>query len=266
MRTVAAARWLVLFALVSIPVSHLAARHLAPRQNSQPSVQEVVKAVESRYHSSRTLKAVFLERYNEGRLTTRVESGTAYFSRPGRMRWEYESPEEELFLSDGKTTWFYVPSEHTVSRVSVKESSDWRTPLALLTGKASLNRYCKRIDFGDPPHDTPTNVTLRCVPVGTPDPGKAANGGKNASPRIQTDADQALSPDAGGQIQSVLLEVDPRTGWLAAVTIRQSGGIQLEFRFGKWEGNVEVPESMFHFVAPKGVAIVDGDNTGTTTH
>jgi outer membrane lipoprotein carrier protein len=232
----------------------------APRQNSHPSVQDVVKTVEARYHSSHTLKAIFLERYNEGRLTARVESGTAYFSRPGRMRWEYESPEQKLFLTDGKTTWFYVPADHTVSRISMKESSDWRTPLSLLTGKASLNRYCKSIDFGDPPNDAPGNVTLRCVPSGSSDATK------DTRPNNQNNADQALSPDAGGQIQLVILEVDPQTGWLASVTIRQAGGIQMEYRFGKWEGNVEVPETMFHFVAPKGVAIVNGDATGPQQH
>jgi len=253
MRKFLPALYLILCALIAFVASSVAAQ----RQNSHPSVQDVVKVVEARYHSSHTFKAIFLERYNEGRLTARVESGTAYFSRPGRMRWEYESPEEKLFLTDGKTTWFYVPADHTVSRISMKESSDWHTPLALLTGKASLMRYCKRIDFGDPPHDSPGNVTLRCVPVGSPD----ATG--KSHPRSQSADDQALSPDSGGQIQVVLLEVDPQTGWLASVTIRQAGGIQMEYRFGKWEGNVEVPETMFHFVAPKGVAIVNGDAPGS---
>jgi len=248
--------YLLLCTLISIVASPAA----TPQRRTQADVQDVVKLVELRYHSSHTLKAIFLERYNEGRLIARVESGTAYFSRPGRMRWEYESPEEKLFLTDGKTTWFYVPADHTVSRISMKESSDWRTPLALLTGKASLNRYCKRIEFGDPPHDAPNNVALRCMPAGTPD------GSKHIQSNDKSDASQALSPDAGGQIQLVLLEVDPQTGWLASVTVRQAGGVQLEYSFGKWEGDVEVPETMFHFVAPKGVAIVNGDSTGTPLH
>ena len=247
---------LVFCAAIAIVASPAA----APRQASHPTVQDLVKVVEARYHSSHTLKAIFLERYNEGRHTARVESGTAYFSRPGRMRWEYESPEQKLFLTDGKTTWFYVPADHTVSRISMKESNDWRTPLALLTGKASLNRYCKRIEFGDPPHDTPGNVTLRCIPAGSTDATK------KPQPNDKDDASQALSPDAGGQIQIVLLEVDPQTGWLSSVVIRQAGGIQMEYRFGKWEGNLEVPETMFHFIAPKGVAIVEGDAPGTTAH
>ena len=55
-------------------------------------VSRIVRALEDRYHSANTLKAVFLERYSEGGRVVRVESGTVYFSRPGRMRWEYESP------------------------------------------------------------------------------------------------------------------------------------------------------------------------------
>jgi outer membrane lipoprotein carrier protein len=260
MRPLVFFRTVVFSALIGTSALFLTVPSAFTHQNSQPNVRDVVKTVETRYHSSHTLKAVFLERYNEGRLTTRVESGTAYFSRPGRMRWEYESPEEKLFLTDGKTTWFYVPADHTVSRISMKESSDWRTPLSLLTGKANLTKYCKRIDFGDPPHDTPGNVILRCVPAGAPEAAnKARTGNQGAS-------DQALSPDAGGQVQVVLLEVDPRTGWLSSVIIRQSGGLQIEYRFGRWEANVEVPETMFHFVAPKGVAIVNGDAPGTPLH
>lgn len=260
MRPLEFSRTIVFSALIATGALFLTAPSAYPRQNLQPDVRDVVNSVESRYHSSHTLKAVFLERYNEGRLTTRVESGTAYFSRPGRMRWEYESPEEKLFLTDGKTTWFYVPADHTVSRISMKESSDWRTPLSLLTGKANLTKYCKRIEFGDPPHDNPGNVTLRCVPAGSP---QAPNKARAAD---QSGSDQALSPDTGGQVQVVLLEVDPRTGWLASVIIRQSGGVQIEYRFGRWEANVEVPETMFHFVAPKGVAIVNGDAPGTPLH
>ena len=114
---------------------------------STGDVQAVVRALEAHYHSAVSLKAAFLERYSEDGKVVRVESGTAYFSRPGRMRWEYESPETKLFVADGKTAWFYVPADRTVSRARMKESADWRTPLALLTGKAKLSRLCGRIEL-----------------------------------------------------------------------------------------------------------------------
>jgi hypothetical protein len=34
----------------------------------------------------------------------------------------------------------------------------------------------------------------------------------------------------------------------------------MEYRFGRWQENMDLPDSMFQFVAPKGVAIVDGNS------
>jgi outer membrane lipoprotein carrier protein len=223
-----------------------------PQPSDPRNIQNVIRIVEARYHSSKTLKAMFLERYTEGRLTARVESGTAYFSRPGRMRWEYESPEEKLFLADGKMAWFYVPADHTVTRAPMKESNDWRTPLSLLTGKTNLARFCKHIELAPTPSGSASDVTLRCLVAGAPDRGGAADNGQG-----QSDQSEALVPGEAGQIRDVLLEVDPETGWLTSVTIEQVGGVEMQFQFGRWEANVALPETMFRFLPPKGVAIVD---------
>lgn len=215
---------------------------------------QVAHALEAHYHGAKTLKAVFLERYSEGRNSVRAESGTAYFSRPGRMRWEYEQPESKLFLSDGRTVWFYVPSDHTVTRAPVKESTDWRTPLALLTGKADLGKLCSKIELApNPAGAKPGDLTLRCTPRGS-EGNTAARSGSSAQP---------LTPGSGGEIQEILLEVDPNTSWLSAVLIRQSGGVELEYSFGNWQENLPLAEVLFHFAAPKGVAIVDADSPGS---
>ena len=86
------------------------------------------------------------------------------------MRWEYDSPEKKLFLVDGKTTWFYVPYDHTVTKAPVKESSDWRTPLALLTGKADLSRLCSQIDVIAQKGIPAGHAVLRCLPKGSEGP------------------------------------------------------------------------------------------------
>src|SRR5438046_2397806 len=116
----------------------------------QPSItatQNLVIKLEARYRSARTLRATFIERYTENGRVVRTEAGIAYFRRPGKMRWEYQSPEKNLFLVDGKSAWFYVPADHTVTRVPAKQSTDWRTPLALLAGEMKLSRICARVDF-----------------------------------------------------------------------------------------------------------------------
>src|SRR5271154_3957255 len=122
---------------------------LQANSGANSDAKAVARALESRYARAHTLKAAFFERYSDGNGAAQSESGTVYFSRPGRMRWDYESPEQKLFLVDGTNVWFYVPADRTASRAKMKESSDWRTPIALLAGKADLSRLCRTIEIVD---------------------------------------------------------------------------------------------------------------------
>src|SRR5215471_18651412 len=119
---------------------------LATAMSVAPDTKAIVSLLEARYRA-RTLQATFLETYSENGRTVRAESGTVYFRRPGKMRWEYEAPEKDLFLVDGKTAWFYVPADHTVTRVPAKQSTDFRTPMALLAGEMKISRICARVEL-----------------------------------------------------------------------------------------------------------------------
>src|SRR5258708_7572415 len=125
---------------------------------------ELASRMEARYGSAKTLQATFLERYAENGSVLRTEAGTAYFRRPGKMRWEYERPEKDLFLVDGKTAWFYVPADHTVTRVPAKQSGDLRTPLALLAGQMKVSRICSRVEIADTEKPLrERDAVLRCL-------------------------------------------------------------------------------------------------------
>jgi outer membrane lipoprotein carrier protein len=196
------------------------------------------------------LQATFLERYTENEQVVRTEAGTAYFRRPGKMRWEYEAPEKDLFLVDGKTAWFYVPSDHTVTRVPAKQSADWRTPLALLAGEMKVSRVCARVEVAKSEKATREgNVVLRCQVRGAP--------ADRAVPQEQ----RQETPGApnGGQGDTVFFEIEAGTGELARLLVRQSGGVQVEFRFENWHMNPTVPDSLFRFDVPLGVTIVNGE-------
>jgi outer membrane lipoprotein carrier protein len=236
-------------ALCVLPLG-LAAPAIPAQADIPGSAKKIAKLLEDHYRHAQTLRAIFLERYSEGPRDAHLESGTVYFQRPGRMRWEYESPEMKLFVADGKTIWFYVPADHTVTRAPVKENADWRTPLALLTGQANLQRLCSKVELADHPLGlTPGHAVLRCLPKGEPHTKVSAG---NSAP------DDSTELPGAGEFTEVLIEVDSASGELARVTIRQRGGIQLEYRFGDWHENLPLPEEMFHFHAPPGVAVVDG--------
>ena len=197
------------------------------------SADAVRRALEARYWHVTTLKAVFLERYSEAGRNTRIESGTVSFRRPGKMRWEYDSPEHKLFVSDGKTVWFYVPGDKTAMRAAVKESSDWRMPFALLTRDPSLDKLCSNVTI-QPEADSraPGQALLRCAPK-----------------------------DRTAGITDVLIGVDSQTGDIQQVVVRQPAGVQIEFTFADWKLNPPLPDSEFRFAVPAGVAIVEGPDS-----
>jgi outer membrane lipoprotein carrier protein len=196
------------------------------------------------YRGARTLQVAFLERYSENGHILRTEAGVAYFRRPGKMRWEYESPEKNLFLVDGKSAWFYVPADHTVTRVPAKQSTDWRTPLALLAGEMKLSRICARVELARaerPEQDG--DVLLSCLLKGSE--SKAAQAAENDAAHAKSDL--------------VILEVKQDTSELVRILVRGSGGVDLEFKFKDWRFDPAVPDSFFRFAVPPGVAIVNGE-------
>src|SRR5260370_10119928 len=155
-----------------------------PPEHTSPTVSSLVHRFESAYRSSKTLQANFLETYFDSGKVVRSEAGVAYFAKPGKMRWEYESPEPNLYLVDGKWSWFYVPADHTVTRTRAKQSSDSRTPLALLAGEMKVSRLCKTVILDRSSRSIDAQgVVLRChlrgsdesVPP-TPDSAPAAHG------------------------------------------------------------------------------------------
>jgi outer membrane lipoprotein carrier protein len=219
-------------------------------EKNPKDARQVARAMEAHYHRATTLKAHFFEKYSDGNGGVSAESGTVYFSKPGRMRWEYQSPEEKLFIVDGANVWFYIPADRTASRAKIGASSDWRTPLAFLMGKSDFDRLCRSMQIVDTAHAHEASSDDHTV--------NAGDTLLRCAPRLSSDA-----PDQ--QIIEVLLEADSEDR-LVRVVIRQPGKLETEFRFGGWEENIPIPEAKFHFVPPPGVAIVDESTLAGALH
>lgn len=213
---------------------------------AQETASDLVSRFESSYRHAKTLQATFLERYIENGRQVRSEAGVAYFSKPGKMRWEYESPEHNLFVIDGRWSWFYVPADHTVTRIRAKESADWRTPLALLAGEVKVSHICAHVNLEQKQATHPGGAVLKCSLR-----AKQAQGDRKSADLLPSEA----SPTA----DTILFEIDAQNGELLRIEATDPGGVQIEFRFANWRFNPDLERSMFQFAPPKGVAIVDGE-------
>jgi outer membrane lipoprotein carrier protein len=202
---------------------------LAASSAGAGDIKTVAAAVDAHYNHLRSLEAEFTEVYR-GSGMERTESGTLWLKKPGKMRWEYRSPREKLFVSDGKDAWFYVPGDRQARKESAKKLEDIRSPLAFLLGKTKLEKELKGLSLA--PDVLPLqagNVVLRGVPQGLSD-----------------------------QVNEVVLEVTPEHR-LSRIVLQDVDGASTEYRFTSQKEDVVVADGQFGFTPPAGTEVVEGE-------
>ena len=202
---------------------------LSARGYALPDVHAVAQAVDAHYNHLHSLEADFVEIY-QGSGIQRSESGTLWLKKPGKMRWEYRSPEEKLFVTDGDQAWLYLPSEKQARKSSLRKMDDLRSPLALLLGKTKLEKELLNLSFApDVQPSSPENAVLRGVARGMED-----------------------------RIRQVLVEVTPQHR-IARILIDSTDDSITEYRFSNQKEDVPVLDSKFSFRAPAGSEIIDDE-------
>jgi outer membrane lipoprotein carrier protein len=83
--------------------------------------------------------ADFKQTISDGRgKELRSAAGKFYLERPGRFRWDYSEPSEQLILADGKQIWFY-DKDLAQANVRDMDSTLASTPAMLLSGTGSVS-------------------------------------------------------------------------------------------------------------------------------
>ncbi len=196
-------------------------------------IRQLARAVDGHYNHLRSLESDFTEIYR-GDGAERVESGTLWLKKPRKMRWEYRSPKEKLFISDGEAVWFYLPAERQLRKTALRKLDDLRSPLAFLLGKTKLeNELAGLSKVVDQTPLVAGNTLLRGVP-------------------------RSVVPSMAGQVNEVQLEITP-SNQIVRIVLMEADGATTEFRFAVWKENLELSDSRFQFVPPPGVETVEGE-------
>ena len=97
---------------------------------------------------TKAAKATFAQTTTDksGRLVQK-STGTFTFARPGRFRWTYDKPLEQVIVGDGARVWVY---DRDLNQVIVRKMSQalGSTPAALLAGDNTLERNFTLVDGG----------------------------------------------------------------------------------------------------------------------
>src|SRR3972149_9140980 len=119
-----------------------------------PPLPELVQRIQAHYDEIQDFEAAFTQRVVH-RIVQKVieESGTVAFKRPGRMRWEYRSP-EKLLVTDGATSYFYVPEDRQVIVSHTQNGAMGLapdSPLSVIMGGTRLLDAFQVVDSGSGP-------------------------------------------------------------------------------------------------------------------
>jgi outer membrane lipoprotein carrier protein len=189
-------------------------------------LQQVTQSVDRHYNGLTSLETNFTESYRGGGLA-RTESGTMWLKKPGKMRWEYDNPARKLFVTNGKTAWFYVPGERQARRAAVKRLDDLRSPLRYLLGHTKLDKEFSSLSLASgEPLDRPADKLLSGVPKGMED-----------------------------RISKVNIELTPDSR-ISRISIYSLDGSVTDFRFENERDNVPVSNDRFDFKPPAGVEVL----------
>lgn len=99
-----------------------------------------VEALKALLAQTTTARAHFAQMVLDKNLKMLQQStGTMQFSRPGKFRWQYDKPYEQLIVSDGSQVWLY---DKDLNQVTVRrlDRALGSSPAALLAGSNEIEK------------------------------------------------------------------------------------------------------------------------------
>ncbi len=183
----------------------------------------VVAGLQRRYASVETVTGSFQQSYRAPGIN-QVESGVFWLKKPGLMRWEYRSPEEKLFVADGRESFSYDPQDRQVTVQPFTPSDLHSTPLEFLLGAGDINKsFASSWETEFKPQADRTYL-IRLTPA-----------------------------KRGAEYEFLVLELDQETYDMRRIIIRESSGNTSEFLFTNVLANIKIENKKFQFKIPKGV-------------
>ena len=148
-------------------------------------------------------------------------SGTMQFVRPGKFRWVYQKPFEQLIVGDGEKFWLH---DVELNQVTVKkiDAALGSSPAALLSGSNEIERDFQLKDIG-------TKDNLEWL---------------QATPRAQDTSFEKVLMAFNAQSELMVMELQDAFGHTTVL------------RFSKLQRNPKLSPQLFKFVPPKGADVL----------
>ena len=153
-------------------------------------------------------------------------SGIMQFQRPGKFRWSYQKPFEQLIVGDGAKFWLY---DADLNQVTVRklDAALGSSPAALLSGNNEIER----------------GFTL------------TENGNKDGLEWLQAAPKSSASKEQDSSFNKILMAFNAQSE-LVVMELNDMFGHKTVLRFSAMQRNPQLSPALFKFVPPKGADVL----------
>lgn len=194
------------------------------------TAEQIAARLQEKYDQSRTVRATFEQKtdLSVGRGKSRYGSGSIMISKPGRMRWDYEAPDRQVLVCDGKTLSIYTEKSNQMIVGPAERYLESDVTFAFFTGKGNITSNFNVAPPTEGAMTTEKRHRLRLTP-------------KKEHPHVE----------------EMTVEIDPETFLVTRLEITDKFGSLTEFSFFKHQVNTDLPASLFSFTPPAGTEIIN---------
>jgi len=189
-------------------------------------LETIINNIQRQYETTDDIRATFRQiSLIKSANQTKESQGLVYFKKPGKMRWDYTKPEQQLLVSDGKTVWFYVAEDQQVIVQNAEEAYGSKTPITFLSGMGKLQN-----DF-----------YIKLLPM------------SNKAPEYKL---ELLPKQPQPDLAKLILTVDPATSRIVHTAVYDPYGNITDVYLQDIQTNTAPAEELFHFKIPEGVEVI----------
>ncbi len=189
-------------------------------------LETVVSRLQDNYKDIKDYRADFVQEAKiKGYPRPQISSGEVFYKKPGMMRWNYDKPEPQEIVTDGKVLWMYSPSLDQVMKADFAMTSQSKVAEAFLSGMGNISK-----DFNiaiENSKDKKADIILMLTPKDESDP-----------------------------VKSIELSVDRETIYVRKSVMTDIYGNVTKVSFSDFKVNTGIEKKLFDFVPPEGVEII----------
>ncbi len=210
---------------------NVSAQPPSPVEDSRLSLADIIKKIEERYAVSGFLAHFSQTSTLKAMEITDTASGKAFFKRPGKMRWEYETPDRQTIITDNKTLWIFRPEDNQVMIGKAPSFFEGGKGFSFLSDMKLIQQKFS-IDLEKKAQDDYYELKL-------------------------------LPREKAFDVSVIYLSVSTKTFDVVRIVTANSYGDETRIVFSDIQFIQKIDDSMFNFKLPQGIEVLNLDEKGT---